>query len=42
MSKIFGIIFRSNRRACIEKIKAVGYDRFATDMAAAGRQSMSR
>ena len=42
MSKIFGFIFRSNRKACIERIKAVGYDQFAVEMAAAKRPSIAR
>jgi hypothetical protein len=42
MSKLFGFIFRSDRKACIDKIKAVGYDQFAVEMAAAKRPSMAR
>ena len=33
MSKIFGFIFRSDRAACIRKIKEVGIDDFAKYMA---------
>jgi hypothetical protein len=42
MSKIFGFIFRSDRKACIDKIKAVGYDQYAVEMAAVGKPSMHR
>jgi hypothetical protein len=42
IAKVFGLIFRSNRAACIERIKAVGLDGFAVEMAAAKRQSLPR
>ena len=32
MAKIFGFIFRSNRRACIERIRVVGPAAFAKEM----------
>lgn len=32
-SKIFGLIFRSDRPACICRIKAIGYDHYAVEMA---------
>ena len=42
MSKLFALIFRSNRKACIEKIKAVGRDRYAAEMAGLKRHSLPR
>lgn len=33
IAKMFSIIFRSNRKACISKIKDIGYDSFANEMA---------
>jgi len=32
MAQLFGLIFNSNRAACIAKIKAVGYDDFTAYM----------
>ena len=32
MAKLFGLIFRSDRKACIDKIKMDGYERFAQEM----------
>jgi hypothetical protein len=40
MSKIFAMVFRSNRKACIDRIKSVGCEQFAGEMAAAKRPSM--
>jgi hypothetical protein len=42
ISRVFGFIFRSNRRACIEKIKEQGYRAFAKEMAETGRQTIKR
>jgi len=42
MSKIFAIIFRSNRKACVKKIKAEGRERFAVIMAGMKRHSLPR
>jgi hypothetical protein len=42
MSKIFAFIFRSNRKACVERIKAVGRDKFAEEMAALKKHSLPR
>ena len=33
ISKIFGFIFKSDRNACINKIKEIGYEKFAAEMA---------
>ena len=33
ISKIFALVFRSDRAACLETIKAQGYDAYATEMA---------
>jgi hypothetical protein len=36
ISKIFKVIFRSNRKGCIDKIRSVGYDEFAKEMSKTG------
>jgi hypothetical protein len=33
-SKMFKVLFKSDRNACIQTIKTKGYDEFAKDMAA--------
>ncbi|MBD3240989.1 MAG: hypothetical protein GF331_10425 [Chitinivibrionales bacterium] len=40
MAKLFGFVFRSDRRACIAQIRAKGIDGHAQAMAASGRPSM--
>lgn len=42
ISKIFGFIFRSNRKACIARIKEIGLDAFAKEMAEKGMYSIRR
>jgi len=42
ISKLFGLIFRSDRAACIRQIRRVGIQAHADDMAANERQSMPR
>lgn len=42
MSKIFGLIFRSDRAACIAQIKQLGLERHAKDMANMGTQTIKR
>jgi hypothetical protein len=42
MSKLFGFIFRSNRKACVERIKAVGREQFAIEMAGLKKHSLPR
>ena len=42
MSKIFGFIFRSDRRACIESIRANGAKKYAAMMAEKGLQTIKR
>jgi hypothetical protein len=42
IARLFGLIFRSNRAACIALIREQGYPVFATDMAAKKRQSLPR
>lgn len=36
MAKVFGLIFRSDRKGCIERIRAVGYEAYAAEMKLAG------
>ncbi len=36
VGKVFGVIFRSDRRGCIERIREVGPDAFAAEMRKAG------
>jgi len=42
ISKIFALIFKSNRAACIAKIRESGYDGFAKYMAENGLQSIRK
>ena len=42
MAKLFGFIFRSDRTACINRIKKIGYDAFAQEMAESKRQTIKR
>ena len=42
ISRLFGFFFRSDRTACIRRIRQVGPQEFANEMAAAGRQSIRR
>ena len=42
MSRLFGLLFRSDRPANIARIKAVGVDAYADEMATRRRQSIRR
>ena len=42
IARIFGFIFRSNRRACVARIKEIGIEPFAAEMAARGSQTIRR
>ena len=42
MSKLFGLVFRSDRAGCIDQIKELGLDGHAQAMADLGRQSLRR
>jgi hypothetical protein len=42
IGKIFGLIFRSDRRACILRIRETGPQAFAEEMAAARMQTIRR
>jgi hypothetical protein len=42
MAKIFSLIFRSDRRACIMRIKEIGPEQFAIEMAQNKTQSIRR
>lgn len=42
MAKIFAFIFRSNRRACIDRIRAIGVEQYAAEMAEKKMQSIKR
>ena len=42
MSKLFSLVFRSDRFACIAFIKKKGYDEFAIEMAEKGIMSIKR
>jgi hypothetical protein len=42
IAKLFGWIFRSDRRACILQIRKIGRQGHAVAMAATGRQSIKR
>jgi hypothetical protein len=42
ISKIFGILFNSDRPACIARIKEIGYEDFAAEMAASKIQTIRK
>lgn len=42
MSKLFALVFRSDRKACIEKIKKIGIQEYADYMAKNGLQSLKK
>ena len=42
IARVFGVVFNSNRPACVLKIREVGLDGFATHMAGLKRQSLPR
>lgn len=42
MSKLFSLLFKSDRHACIARIKEVGYDQYAQEMGAKRMQSIKR
>lgn len=42
MSKLFGFIFRSDRNACIRKIREVGVQGYADEMSRLGLPSLKR
>ncbi len=42
VSRLFGLIFRSNRAACIDRIDRIGREAFAREMAATGRRTLPR
>ena len=42
VSRLFGLVFRSDRGACIDQIKALGLEGHAKAMAELGRQSIRR
>jgi hypothetical protein len=42
VSKLFGLIFGSDRAACIAQVRAIGLEDHAGDMAANRRQSIKR
>lgn len=42
VARLFGFIFRSNRKACVERIRSVGRGQFAVEMAGLKKQSLPR
>lgn len=42
IGKIFGLIFRSDRHACIARIREVGKETYAAEMAAKGQHTIKR
>ena len=42
ISKVIGVLLNSNRSACIGRIREVGYDNFAAEMAAGKMQTIPR
>lgn len=39
MSKVFALLFRSDRRGCIERIRRVGYEAYEAEMMRSGRMN---
>lgn len=42
ISKVFGFIFKSDRPACINRIKEIGYEDFANEMTNSKMQTIKR
>ncbi len=42
MAKVFGFIFRSDRAACIRRIKEIGVEQFVAEMAEKGMQTIKK
>ena len=42
ISKMMGLILNSDRGACINRIRVIGYEEFAAEMAAASKQTIKR
>jgi len=42
ISKFFGLVFNSDRDACVAKIKEIGEEAFASEMARRGSQTIKR
>lgn len=42
IARVFGFVFRSDRAACVRRIREVGRDAYAREMGAAGRQTIKR
>jgi hypothetical protein len=42
ISKLFGLLFRSDRAACIQQIRTSGIEAHAQDMAARGRHTIKK
>ncbi len=42
MSKLMAVVFNSDRRACVLKLRELGPERFASFMAKCGRQTIPR
>ena len=42
IGKVFAVLFRSDRAACIRRIQAIGYDAFAEEMHSKKQQTIKR
>jgi hypothetical protein len=42
MAKLFGVIFRSDRQGCIDRIKQIGLEAYAAEMAEKKQQTIKR
>jgi len=42
LSKVLAFIFRSNRKACVDRVRAVGREQFAIELAGIKRHSLPR
>lgn len=42
ISKIFSVIFRSDRNSCINKIKKIGYEKYANEMSSTKEMTIKK
>lgn len=42
IARLIGLVLRSDRAACVDRIRAIGTDAFAAEMAAKGAQTIRR
>lgn len=42
IARVIGFVLRSDRAACVDRIRTIGAEAFAAEMAASGRQTLRR